>query len=117
MDTFYTVDCGRFVPNPYHLVHVAAARTRALTRGAEPRIEPNGEPVVLLALHEIAAGAFTPDELPTLLDGPAREALEFSSPEPANEDDLRDAMAASGSIAQASQQQEALLTANMNKGA
>lgn len=117
MDTIYTVDCTRLVPNPYHLVHLAAARGRALGRGAEPRVEPHGEPVALLALREIAEGAFTRDELPILLESRSGEALEFSANEDPSEDELRDGMANSGSIALASQQREALLTANVNNGA
>lgn len=114
MGTIYTIDCERFIPNPYHLVHLAAARSRALSRGAEPRIEPHGEPPVLLALREIAEGAFTRDELPTLLGDHADDALASLASKAASEDELRDGMANSGAIAHASVQREAFLTANVN---
>jgi DNA-directed RNA polymerase subunit omega len=67
MDHVFTVECQRFVPNPYTLVHVAAARARALRRGAPPRLETEGHSLGYAALREIAAGAFTSDELSTLL--------------------------------------------------
>lgn len=106
MGTIHTTDCQRFVPNPYHLVHLAAARSRALSQGAEPRIEPHGEPLVLLALREIAEGAFTRDELPTLLGRAGDDALDAPASEAASEDELRDGMANSGAIAHASLQRD-----------
>lgn len=70
MDHVFTVECQRFVPNPYALVHVAAARARALRRGAPPRREIDVRSPGYAALSEIAAGAFTSDELTTLLAPP-----------------------------------------------
>jgi DNA-directed RNA polymerase subunit omega len=70
MDHVFTVECQRFVPNPYALVHVAAARARALSRGAPTRLEIEGRSHGYAALREIAAGAFTSDELTTLLVPP-----------------------------------------------
>lgn len=73
MDHVFTVECQRFVPNPYALVHVAAARARALRRGAPPRLEIEARSLGYAALREIAAGAFTSDELTTLLTPPQLE--------------------------------------------
>lgn len=67
MDHVFTIECERHVPNRFALVHVAAARTRALNRGAEPRLPTNSSTNLHLALREIAAGAITPDEIEQLL--------------------------------------------------
>jgi DNA-directed RNA polymerase omega subunit len=71
MDHVFTVECQRFVPNPYALVHVAAARARVIGRGALPRLEIEEHSPGLAALREIAAGAFTSDELATMLAPPS----------------------------------------------
>ncbi|WP_246727430.1 DNA-directed RNA polymerase subunit omega [Rhizobium laguerreae] len=49
----------------------AAARSRALHRGAEPRLYPSDACVSELALREIAGGSFTSSELAPFLGGPA----------------------------------------------
>ncbi|WP_246653038.1 DNA-directed RNA polymerase subunit omega [Rhizobium laguerreae] len=49
----------------------AAARSRALHRGAEPRLDPSDACVSELALREIAGGSFTSSELAPFLGGPA----------------------------------------------
>lgn len=70
MDPLVIFDCQKVVPNRFALVLAAAARTRALNRGAEPRLSETGVYGADLALREIAGPAFTPDELaPFLLAG------------------------------------------------
>nr|WP_246708303.1 DNA-directed RNA polymerase subunit omega [Rhizobium laguerreae] len=49
----------------------AAARSRALYRGAEPRLDPSDACVSELALREIAGGSFSSSELAPFLGGPA----------------------------------------------
>jgi DNA-directed RNA polymerase subunit omega len=63
MEHLFTVECQPFVPNPYALVHVAAARARALRRGVPPRLKLESQSPGCIALREIAAGAFTSEEL------------------------------------------------------
>jgi DNA-directed RNA polymerase subunit omega len=55
-----TVDCEQVVPNRFALVHVAAARARALNRGEAPRVPPDGDKPTVIALREIAAAADDP---------------------------------------------------------
>jgi hypothetical protein len=66
MDPHVVFDSQKVVPNRFALSLAAAARKRALNHGAERRVAGvpaagNGD----LALHEIAAAAFTPAELST----------------------------------------------------
>ena len=67
MEHVFSVECQRFVPNPFALVHVAAARARAIQRGAPPRLQIENDSLGPLALREIAAGAFASGELERLL--------------------------------------------------
>jgi DNA-directed RNA polymerase subunit omega len=67
MEPVFAVECTRHVPNPFGLVHVAAARTRQLNRGAERRLNIPGISSKELALREIAAGMLTDKELLALL--------------------------------------------------
>lgn len=67
MEPVFTVDCARYVANPFVLVHVAAARARQLNRGATPRLNEKIASTAELALREIASGAFDEDELRALL--------------------------------------------------
>ena len=48
-------DCLREVPNRFHLVHTAAARTKQLLIGSKPRVAPRKEKPIVVALREIAA--------------------------------------------------------------
>src|SRR5258707_634996 len=57
-----TIDCERVVPNRFELVLRAAARARALARGATPRVSPASDKPTVIALREIAAGALVSDE-------------------------------------------------------
>lgn len=69
MDPHIIFDCQKVLPNRFALTLAAAARSRALARGAEPRLDAADYSVNELALHEIAAGAFTRDELAPFLPG------------------------------------------------
>ena len=62
-------DCLQVVPNRFSLVLVAAERTKQLLKGAEPRInEDEGNKEVVMALREIAAGAFQVDQTAVLAE-------------------------------------------------
>lgn len=63
MDPFVVFDCQQILPNRYALALAAAARSRALLRGARPRLERPSGAVSEVALHEIAGRMFTRDEL------------------------------------------------------
>ncbi|MAU19259.1 MAG: DNA-directed RNA polymerase subunit omega [Martelella sp.] len=67
MDPYVIFDCEKALPNRFMLVLAAAARTRALNRGAEPRLALPHRNASDLALQEIAAGAFSEDELAQFL--------------------------------------------------
>ena len=69
MDPLIVFDCAIVLPNRFALALAAAARSRALNRGAEPRFYGAATSSSERALHEIAAGAFTDRELrPFLAD-------------------------------------------------
>jgi DNA-directed RNA polymerase subunit omega len=74
MDPHVVFDCQDVVPNRFALTVAAAARARALSRGAEPRLDLPGACAVSPALHEVAAGAFRQDELTPFLSGSASPA-------------------------------------------
>lgn len=63
MDPHVGFDCHKILPNRFALALAAAARSRALNRGAEPRLDRQGVNASELALLEIASGAFVEDEL------------------------------------------------------
>jgi DNA-directed RNA polymerase subunit omega len=65
MDPHVVFDCQKILPNRFALALAAAARSRALTRGAEPRLDRVSANE--LALLEIAKGCFTPDGLAIFL--------------------------------------------------
>jgi DNA-directed RNA polymerase subunit omega len=67
MQHVFAVECLRYVRNPYDLVLIAAARARALRRGAVPLTASNADSPAGIALDEIASGALTPEELGELL--------------------------------------------------
>lgn len=73
METVFAVDCQRFVPNPFTLVHVAAGRARQLSSGAEPRVTDVGHTSAATALMEIAAGTLSEDEIMAMLPWARRE--------------------------------------------
>ncbi|WP_432349881.1 DNA-directed RNA polymerase subunit omega (plasmid) [Shinella yambaruensis] len=75
MDPCLVFDCQKVLPNRYALTLAAAARTRALARGAAPRLDAGNDGMGDLALREIAAGAFTRQELSPFLPEPERGLL------------------------------------------
>jgi len=54
-------DCTKCVPNRFHLVQMAAIRTKQLKRGAKPLVQSEENKEVVVALREIAAGYIKPD--------------------------------------------------------
>jgi DNA-directed RNA polymerase subunit omega len=66
MEPFLSIDCQRYVPNRFTLVHFLASRVRALNRGAEPRL-PQARSNVELAMKETASGAFAAAEAERLM--------------------------------------------------
>ena len=54
-------DCTKCVPNRFHLVQMAAIRTKQLKRGAKPLVQCEENKEVVVALREIAAGYIKPD--------------------------------------------------------
>ncbi len=60
-------DCQKVVPNRFLLTLAAAARSRALGLGATPRLDLDDADGKEIALHEIASGVFTADELALFL--------------------------------------------------
>jgi DNA-directed RNA polymerase subunit omega len=54
-------DCTEQVPNRFHLVQMAAIRTKQLKKGARSLVEGDGNKEVVTSLREIAAGYITPD--------------------------------------------------------
>ena len=54
-------DCAVNVPNRFHLVQMAAIRTKQLKKGARPLVHSEENKDVVIALREIAAGYVKPD--------------------------------------------------------
>ena len=54
-------DCIEHVPNRFHLVQMAAIRTKQLKKGAQPLVKTDENKEVVTALREIAAGHVKPD--------------------------------------------------------
>jgi len=54
-------DCTKRVPNRFHLVQMAAIRTKQLKKGARALVQTEGNKEVVTALREIAAGYIKPD--------------------------------------------------------
>ena len=52
-------DCLKKLSNRFALVLLAAARTKQLYKGSDPRVQTDNKEVVL-ALREVAAGKVTP---------------------------------------------------------
>lgn len=106
MDPHVVFDCHEIVPNRFALTMAASARARALARGAEPRLDLPHASVSDLALHEIARGAFSHDELAPFLPGSAATTL-LPAPDPTITE-LRGDGTASAAAAPASCPQEAV---------
>ena len=54
-------DCTEKVPNRFHLVQMAAIRTKQLKKGAKSLVLSEGNKEVVVSLREIAAGFIKPD--------------------------------------------------------
>ena len=54
-------DCTKCVPNRFHLVQMAAIRTKQLKKGARSLVPSGENKEVVTALREIAAGYISPD--------------------------------------------------------
>ena len=54
-------DCIEKVPNRFHLVQMAATRTKQLKKGAQTLVKNDGNKEVVTSLREIAAGHVEPD--------------------------------------------------------
>ncbi len=54
-------DCTRHVPNRFHLVQMAAIRTKQIKRGAKVLVQAEENKPVVVSLREIAAGYVKPD--------------------------------------------------------
>ena len=54
-------DCTALVPNRFHLVQMAAIRTKQLKKGAKALVQAEDNKEVVLSLREIAAGYVKPD--------------------------------------------------------
>jgi DNA-directed RNA polymerase subunit omega len=54
-------DCTKHVENRFHLVQMAAIRTKQLKKGARALVQTDGNKEVVTALREIAAGYILPD--------------------------------------------------------
>lgn len=54
-------DCTARVPNRFHLVQMAAIRTKQLKKGSRPLVETDENKEAVMALREIAAGYVLPD--------------------------------------------------------
>jgi DNA-directed RNA polymerase subunit omega len=54
-------DCTRKVPNRFHLVQMAAIRTKQLKKGARTLVQSEENKPVVISLREIAAGYIKPD--------------------------------------------------------
>jgi DNA-directed RNA polymerase subunit omega len=54
-------DCIEKVPNRFHLVQMAAIRTKQLKKGARALVQHEGNKEVVTSLREIAVGYIKPD--------------------------------------------------------
>ncbi len=54
-------DCTELVPNRFHLVQMAAIRSKQLKKGARALVQSEENKDVVVSLREIAAGYVKPD--------------------------------------------------------
>ena len=57
-------DCTELVPNRFHLVQMAAIRTKQLKKGAMPLVNSDDNKEIVVSLREVAAGFVKPDYRP-----------------------------------------------------
>ncbi len=55
-------DCTELVPNRFHLVQMAAIRSKQLKKGARALVQSEENKDVVVSLREIAAGYIKPDD-------------------------------------------------------
>lgn len=110
MDPLVVFDCDRILPNRFALALAAAARSRALNHGAEPRSARPSANTSELALNEIAQGCFTPVELEPFLGWP-----EATLPPPLPALELRASDPQTNACAPAPQTREAVIDDNPNR--
>lgn len=73
MDPFVVFDCQQVMLDRFALALAAAARSRALLRGAQPKLVGSGKGATEVSLQEMAGRAFSREELaPFLRLGGAR---------------------------------------------
>jgi DNA-directed RNA polymerase subunit omega len=75
MDPLVVFDCQKQVPNRFGLALAAAARARALRKGAPVQVQAPELDSTELALREIAAGVFALRELGVFLPGSSMPSL------------------------------------------
>ncbi len=84
-------DCTEEVPNRFHLVQVAAIRTKQLKKGAIALVSSEENKDIVVALREVAAGFVKPDYGAETLEselGAASEAAPEATPvEPETSED------------------------------
>ncbi len=61
------------MPNRFHLVQMAAIRTKQLKKGARPLVQAEENKELVVALREIAAGYIKPDYADEEESAPAEE--------------------------------------------
>jgi DNA-directed RNA polymerase subunit omega len=105
MDPHVVFDCQKVLPNRFALTLAAAARSRALRRGADPMLDIVDASTSDLALHEIAAGVFTRNELAAFLPGESGRPF-LPPPDPGSR--LCDGGSGSSAVAIASRNREAV---------
>ncbi len=56
-------DCLKHIPNRFEMSLAATYRARQLTNGAQPMLEANRDKPTVIALRELASGAYGPEIL------------------------------------------------------
>ncbi len=51
-------DCLKYIPNRFEMSLAATYRSRQITNGAQPMLEPNRDKPTVIALRELAAGKY-----------------------------------------------------------
>ena len=78
-------DCIEIHPNRFDLVVLSAQRSREISSGGELTIERNNDKNPVVALREVAAQSFTPEQLKESLVHSLQKHVEVDEPE---EDDM-----------------------------
>ena len=78
-------DCVEIHPNRFDLVVLAAQRSREISSGSQITVERDNDKNPVVALREVAAQKFTPDELKESLIHSLQKQVDVDEPE---EDDM-----------------------------